>query len=477
MIKDQRFSQRDPQTFLLFLQHCKEVAKARKHAQLVSISLRVKHIDPLAVLESIYEPDQLHFYLENAQQDIGIAGAEKVVGLECSGEDRFQQVKAFSQEVLDNCIAIGDLELPLAGPHFFCASAFSSVDTSEETGFAPVTVFVPCWQVARKAQDYVAVANMLIDADAPIEALAQRVLAAHGRFSSFSYSEQIDERPAISFTEAREVGPDGGYQDAVKTALERIGENRYEKIVLARAIDVTANEPFAPLDILSRLRERYASCYCYSIANGQGKSFIGATPERLVRVDNGVLTTEALAGSCARGSSVRGDAMLSRELLASDKNLREHRSVSESIQNRLNKLGIDIEIPETPGLLKLANVQHLKSPLIARLPEQVHIMDLMEALHPRQAVGGRPRARACPDISELEAFERGLYAGALGWFDAEGDGDMVVGLRSGLFEDKQARLYAGAGIVSGSDPDDEYRETELKIAALQEAIAVAEEKG
>ena len=470
VIDSSDFPERDEKSFLKFLGYCREVARAKQRAQLVSISLRVKHIDPLAVLESIYEQDQLHFYLENPQEDIGIAGAEEVVGFHCAGPERFAKTKQFADDILDNTIAIGDLDCPLAGPHFFCGFTFSDEDTIEATGFAPATVFVPRWQVARNAGNYIAIANMLVEPESDLEPLAYKVLAAHKRFSGFNYSELADEPDDLGQLISSEIGEGAHYQNAVAQALENIAQDKYEKIVLARAVDIRAENAFAPLDILSRLRDRFASCFCYSFANAKGTSFIGASPERLVSVQGSKLSTEALAGSCARGNSVRQDARLARELLSSDKNLRENRMVVQSICKRLKDLGIEVTAPESPSLRKLANVQHLRIPVQGTIPEGAHILDVVNALHPTPAVGGRPRAKACPDIKPLEGFDRGLYAGVLGYFDAKGTGEMVVGIRSGLFQADQARLFAGAGIVDGSVPEDEFTETNLKLDALQRAI-------
>jgi menaquinone-specific isochorismate synthase len=131
---------------------------------------------------------------------------------------------------------------------------------------------------------------------------------------------------------------------------------------------------------------------------------------------------------------------------------------------------LQLEFVEKPALLRLANVQHLHTPVRAALPAGVRLLDVLARLHPTPAVGGSPRERAVAHIRELEGFPRGLYAGALGWVDARGDGEFFVGLRSALIDGARARLYAGAGIVAGSSPEKEFTETELKFRAMQEAL-------
>jgi menaquinone-specific isochorismate synthase len=161
---------------------------------------------------------------------------------------------------------------------------------------------------------------------------------------------------------------------------------------------------------------------------------------------------------------------LAAALRHSEKDRREHRLVLDSIVRRLAPLGLNLEYFEPPGLLRLANVQHLHTPLRAALSEGVRLLDAVARLHPTPAVGGSPRDAAVARIRELEGFPRGLYAGALGWVNARGGGEFFVGLRSALVHGAAARVFAGAGIVAGSTPDKEFAETELKFKALLDAI-------
>ncbi|MEO6567272.1 MAG: isochorismate synthase, partial [Opitutaceae bacterium] len=260
------------------------------------------------------------------------------------------------------------------------------------------------------------------------------------------------------------------YRAAVAQALQRIDAGEFKKIVLARVQDVRADQPLHPLEMLNRLRQRFPDCYSFSYARGNGPSFIGASPERLVRVSKSILETEALAGSMRRGVSASEDARLASELLASDKDRREQQEVLDDIVERLTPLGLTLEFPLKPQLRRLANVQHLHTPVRASLPDGVRLLDVLGALHPTPAVGGSPRDAALASIRQLEGFPRGLYAGALGWINARGGGEFFVGLRSALVEGARARLYAGAGIVEGSTPEKEFAETELKFKAMLEAL-------
>ncbi len=458
-----------PEALRAFLGQCADLAAAARQPQLVSISMSVDSLDPLAVIESIFEPTELHFYAERPAQGFGVAGAEALLTAGFAGPARFAQAKAFIVQTLRHTIAVGPLEENFAGPHFFVLGGFAH-EAPAGVPFSPLQVFVPRWQVSRMGDGSVAVANVLIGPDLPLDAIARKLWKAHAKFRSFDYRAATNRSRPSAPRCVEEVGRAGGYQQAVAQALTEIARGDYEKIVLARAQRLTTAEEFHPLGVLNHLRQHYPSCYAFSVANGTGQSFIGASPERLVRVAGGRMHTEALAGSAPRGESASEDAAFARALLQNDKDLREHRIVIGSIARRVADLGIKLEHAGQPRVLGLANVQHLHTPISATLPEGVHILDLVERLHPTPAVGGTPRTPAVAAIARLEGFERGLYAGPIGWVDHRGGGEFFVGLRSALIDGRTATAYAGAGIVAGSVPENEFAETELKFKALVEAL-------
>jgi len=458
-----------PEALGAFLAQCAAAARAAGRPQLVSISVLVDNLDPLAVLESIFEPDEPHFYAERPAHGFGVAGAEVALEFTADGPGRFSAARDFIAQTLDNTIAVGPLDEPFAGPHFFLAAGFSD-EAEPGAAFPALRLFVPRWQVARMGDSTVAVANVPVAADAPLEMLTARIWRAHAKFGSFDYSRaRRKDRPSAPRM-AEEIGGPGAYPQAVAQALGEIGRGGYEKVVLARALKYTTLEAFHPMGVLNHLRQRYPDCYSFSIANGRGQSFIGASPERLVRVAGGRMHTAALAGSAPRGDSASEDAALARALLHSEKDLREHRLVLDTIAGRLAGLGLQLEHPATPRLLGLANVQHLNTPISATLPPGVHILDLVERLHPTPAVGGVPQAEALAAIRRLEPFARGLYAGPQGWVDHRGGGEFFVGIRSALIDGRTATAYAGAGIVAGSEPEKEFAETGLKFKALLDAL-------
>ena len=467
-VPEERFPRRDPAALAGFLEFCRSEARRDGRARLGSISLEVTHIDPLAVLQSIYAPHELHFYLEKPAVGEAIAGADAIESATFSGPNRFSAVRDWAAEVRTRLIAIGDLAAPRAGPYFFAGFSFNDTAVPDAV-FAPATVFLPRWQVAASQGRYVAVANVRVAPDTDVAVLAKRVQAAHAKFSAFPYQTSI-ARALIAPSEVTETGGTGWFEAAVTEALARIRAGAYRKIVLARALDLHQSSPFLPLDALNHLRERFPACYGFSLANGRGQSFIGATPERLAKVHGQALSTEALAGSAPRGATATEDARLGRDLLERTKEVHEHQVVLETILRRLKNLGLASVSAERARLLLLPNVQHLCSPVSATMPPGMHLLDVLATLHPTPAVGGQPCAAVVPDIARLERFDRGLYAGTVGWFDEAGDGEFVVAIRSALMDGNRARLFAGAGIVEGSVPADEKAETDLKLGALLQAL-------
>ena len=459
-----------PEALNGFLSECRDAAAQAGRPILVSITIEVGALDPLAILESIFEPDERHFYAERPSEGWAIAGAESVLGFSTSGPGRVAAGQRFIDEARGSAIAVGDQDIPFGGPHFFAAFSFLDAVGPGEP-FEAACVFVPRWQVARRDGRTAAVANLLVEGDSQTDSLAAKVWRAHSKFRSFDFPspELPDGRTGVA-SSVDEVGGRRSYESAVSRAVGRISRGEFEKIVLARAKDVRAADPLHPLRMLNGLRQRFPDCNSFSVANGRGQSFIGASPELLLRVEGSTAFTEALAGSAGRGSTASEDAALGKRLLHSEKDLREQRIVLDSILRGLAPLDLDLKYSARPLLRRLSNVQHLHTPIEAKLPRGVRLLDMLGRLHPTPAVGGNPRELAVPAIAELEAFPRGLYGGALGWIDSRGSGEFIVGLRSALIDGSRARMYAGAGIVAGSSPETEFAETELKFRAMQDAL-------
>ena len=254
----------------------------------------------------------------------------------------------------------------------------------------------------------------------------------------------------------------------VANVVEKIRQGSFEKVVLARDIELVLDDSTETFDITStllRLRENYPGAYVFAMQRGES-FFMGATPERLVLAQDGQIHTMALAGSIRRGETELEDTQLGAELLQSEKNINEHVIVVTMVQETLKNHCTNVQVSDTPHLLKLKNVQHLQTPITGDLIPGRCILDVMSELHPTPAVGGFPREVALEEIRNTEKLDRGWYAGPLGWIGASGHGEFAVALRSGLVNSTKATLFAGCGIVSDSEPQIEYAESWWKFQVM-----------
>lgn len=249
----------------------------------------------------------------------------------------------------------------------------------------------------------------------------------------------------------------------------RTGDLGARKVVLARAEEVKVRVSVETA--LRRLAGEYPGCVIFAFAVGDA-CFMGATPERLVAVHDATATTMALAGSFPRGASPDEDARLAERLRHDPKERLEHALVVDSLREDLAPLCLRVVTEAEPRIHALANVQHLVTPIRAQLRRGSGVLDLVNRLHPTPAVGGYPRERALEVIREREDLDRGWYAAPLGWADAHGDGEFVVGLRSALVRGGTATLFAGCGIVGASDPDTEFAELGWKLRPMRTALGV-----
>jgi isochorismate synthase len=279
----------------------------------------------------------------------------------------------------------------------------------------------------------------------------------------------LDPHPTsrVEITSAR---PPGDFERMIAAATERIGAGEMSKVVLAREVLVRAGAAHDPAALFGAIREQFSSCFCFCCGTSEA-AFIGASPELLLRRSGASVSTVALAGSTRRSSDPAVDDHLGEQLLRSDKDRREQAIVTERIARTLRPHAVWVEAAPEPGLVKVANIQHLATPVVAQMAEPRSAVELAGILHPTPAVGGEPKPAAATAIAELEQMDRGWYAGPVGWMDATEDGEFCVALRSALLRDREAHLYAGVGVVAGSDPAAELAETEIKLGALLPLLA------
>src|SRR5829696_1158358 len=264
--------------------------------------------------------------------------------------------------------------------------------------------------------------------------------------------------------------PPEHYESAVARAVERIRAGDLEKVVLAREVVVHAGAGHDPAAVFGALRGAFGDCYVFCAGVGDA-AFVAASPELLVRREGARVTTVALAGSTRRSADPAVDSHLGERLMRSDKDREEQAIVTRRITRALRPHALWVAAAPEPVLVRVANIQHLATPIRAQLAAPRSAVELAALLHPTPAVGGEPLAAAAPLIPALEGMDRGWYAGPVGWTDANEDGEFCVALRCALLRGREARCYAGVGVVRDSDPASELAETETKLGALLPVLA------
>jgi menaquinone-specific isochorismate synthase len=263
------------------------------------------------------------------------------------------------------------------------------------------------------------------------------------------------------------------WESSVATAVALIRQGMLDKVVLAREERLLAERLLSPYSALTQLRRFDSTATIFAMQSGAAW-FLGASPERLVRLHDYRVDVTCLAGSIGMGRDEDERCRLAGQLLASEKDCEEHEIVVHSTMSALAEVCEEVtRLPGTPRVATARTVQHLETPVSAEMCEAGSVLDLVERLHPTPAVGGYPTERALSIMRELEAIDRGWYAGPFGWTDLDGSGEFVVAIRSALLSGRMASVFAGGGIVADSVPSAEYEETSLKLRPMLSALGAA----
>ena len=388
------------------------------------------------------------------RQGCGLVGWGEVARITLpAGEDRFTAGEKWLRDLFEGAVAEDRVQLPGTGPVAFGSFTFDPASDGS-------VLIVP-------------------------RVILGRDQSGQAWFTTISDSPEPAARPGTTANPDATANPDTmanpdttgrlGWHDgslsaaewaqAVADAVGRIAAGALRKVVLARDVFATAAGPIDERVLLRRLAARYPDCFTFACAN-----LVGATPELLVRRKGSEVTALILGGTAPRGASEAEDAELAAGLLASAKNTEEHAYAVASVRDALAPLCTALDIPAQPSLLKFANVHHLGTAVRGTLGPDRSVLFLAGELHPPAAVCGTPAETALELIRELEHMERGRYAGPVGWVDAQGNGEFGIALRCAEVAGERARLFAGCGIVAGSDPVAEVAETEVKFLPMRQAL-------
>jgi salicylate biosynthesis isochorismate synthase/menaquinone-specific isochorismate synthase len=444
----------------------------RGRRTLVSVTQEVDAADPCAAVFASRLARDRWFCWEQPDRGFALAGLGVAHEASSRGRSRFD-------DVAEECLRIGGgalLDEPRglpagAGPVWLGGFAFDPDGGSTPTwsSLSPASLVLPELSICRSGGRSFLTVNAVVNPGEDIERLGEGLAARLASLRLDIPLPLIDPHPT-AHAGIQSARPPREFEAAVASAASRIAAGEFSKVVLAREVIVSAAAAHDPAALFGAMREQFPACFCFCVGTPEA-AFLGASPELLVRRAGASVSTVALAGSTRRSSDPAVDDHLGEQLLRSDKDRREQRIVAERIVRALRPHAVWVEAAPEPEIVKVANIQHLASPVIAQLAEPHSAIELAGLLHPTPAVGGEPWPKAAAAIAELEGMDRGWYAAPVGWMDATEDGEFCVALRSALLRDREAHLFAGVGVVAGSDPAAELAETEVKLGALLPLLA------
>ncbi len=403
--------------------------------------------DPGPLLALLPRPDNPRGVVSWVRRGEGMVGWGRALELAVAGADRFAVAQEWWRDVVAGAVVRDDVALPGTGPVAFGSVSYAAGSPSGAALVVPEVV------VGHRDERWW-VTTMRADGSVP-PPLSPRPDSA----------PEEPERTAF----ADGGRSPAGWAGAVEEAVSRIVEGRLDKVVLARDLQVSAAAPIDPRWLLARLAERYDTTWVFAV-----DGLVGATPEMLVRLERGLVTSRVLAGTIRRTGDDAHDLALAASLARSSKDLEEHEYAVRSVAEALRPHCSSVNVPEAPFVLHLSNVMHLATDVAGVLADGSSSLALAASLHPSAAVCGTPRDVADATIAELEGMDRGRYAGPVGWVDAAGHGEWGIALRCGAYDPADAsamRIWAGCGIVAGSDPEAEVAESDAKLVPMRDALA------
>ncbi|WP_188453989.1 isochorismate synthase [Virgibacillus oceani] len=443
------------------LEQAIEKAKYSSKNQFVSMTKEIDNIEPLHFFEAAKDLKlDRTFWTSTSDQFylVGIGSAFHIKGR----NDRFQATEEQWRKITEDAIVHNPSHAPGTG---MVAMGGMSFDPMKEKNnlwrnFEDSEFIIPQFILTKNKSDHFLTINLYVTKDDHSVQLAEELQRSESLL--LNYSGNLPEGATIK--ERKEFAPEQ-WKNIVRLATEEIKQNEAEKIVLAREMRLKLSKKAEITAILSNFITSQTNCYIFAFEHGND-CFVGATPERLVKLENKQLLSTCLAGTAPRGKTKSEDVKISQALLHDSKNREEHDFVVKMIKEAIKNYCTDIQIPNEPIIYPLKNLQHLFTPVKATLQNGYSIFDIIKQLHPTPALGGVPKETSLAFIREHEQMDRGWYGAPIGWLDRNQNGEFAVAIRSGLIQGDEASLFAGCGVVKDSDPEAEYEETTIKFLPM-----------
>ena len=419
--------------------------------KVIQFEFEIEALNLLSWLDA--QSDLVKLYWSNRGAEFETAGVGVADSINGNSKVNYQKLFKYIHTILES----GNKNL-----RYYGGVSFSDAHTPEDPwkALGSFRFILPQFQILRQANGTTKFGcNLVLYPGVNFPTQIQKTLTNLDKLI-FNWEKISHSLPGL---QSRENIPEFSRWNSILTEiLDLIRKNELEKIVLARKTLLRFNKPLNPYPLLNRIKQTSPNCFHFCFQINKDLTFIGASPERLYKRQENKIFMEALAGTRARGMSAEEDHNLGTELLHSEKDHREHQFVVENLKRALRMLGCKAEINGKVSLLKLNQLQHLFLDCDSHLPKNITDADIITTLHPTSAVGGCPTDKAVEYIKSYEPFSRGWYAGPVGWIGTDAS-EFAVAIRSGLISGKQMAVYTGAGIIRGSNPNEEWQEIENKF--------------
>ncbi len=433
---------------------------------LASATAPVALVDPVSLYAAAIEADLEAALWLRPSDGTALVGVGRAWATEPEGPDRFAAAEVAWQALLRGSRTEGASPVLMGGLGF---TGRRPSDADVWTPFGAASLVLPQLVYAQRPDG----ATLTGSANAATDDLDRRWAALERRARELAPSPTgIVARPVFApLTVVDEQPGHDAWDRLVGMFAGAVGRGRIDKVVLARRVGLRSPVELDVPNALRRLAASAPESTTFAFRRG-GSTFLGSTPERLARTEGRAFRTMAVAGSIRRGADAAEDAALAAELLASEKDREEQAIVVDSIRAQLAPIAQTLEVAPEPSVMTLRFVQHLATEISGTLPEARGLLSLAGLLHPTPAVGGQPRDVALALVEEHEGFDRGWYAGPIGWLGADDDGELCVALRCGIVDHTRATLFAGCGIVADSDAAAEWEESRMKLRAVVSALGI-----
>jgi len=447
-----------------FTQFLSDKTQQKEYMQgsLLSFCNEIDFFDFENKIDSLLKSSENSFYFSSAENQFSFIALDQVFNIVENGQARFISTDKKLKEIANKFISNwSNQSLPL-----FVGGMKFTVEHSDDDwkNFSDSTWLVPEIMFCKVQEKTFLIYNYFAEQGLPKTRLSKKFSKKLESLLNIT-EDRNNSLPKITNSSGLSPKDKKKWKQIIIQALEKINHDEIKKIVLARKVELVLSEEINLTNSLKTLRSSYPNCCVFAYHKGNS-TFFGATPELLARISNHKIEVDAIAGSINRGATDDEDKKLETILLNNKKDLDEHQYVRDHLTNALKNFGDNISFNKTPSVKKLKNIQHLLTKITAELKDTSRIMSILSELHPTPAVCGFPKDAALNLIKKIENQKRGLYSGIIGWFNLNNEGEFAVSIRSAVTRGNKLSAFAGNGIVEGSEPDDEFEETEMKLKPI-----------